>query len=75
MAEVLVREAEGVIEAEIFPNQEYATKAGVEDVPAKLQEILDSYNKDVPAYKRVYRLKVRKEEFPKTASRKIKREN
>ena len=75
VAEVLVREAEGVIEAEIFPNQEYATKAGVEDVPAKLQEIIDSYNKDVPAYKRVYRLKVRKEEFPKTASQKIKREN
>lgn len=75
VAEVLVREAEGVIEAEIFPDHEYAAKAGIEDVPAKLQEIIDSYNKDVPAYKRVYRLKVRKEEFPKTASRKIKREN
>ena len=73
MAEVLVREAEGVIEAEIFPDHEYAAKAGIEDVPAKLQEIIDSYNKDVPAYKRVFHLKVRKEEFPKTASRKIKR--
>lgn len=71
--EILVRESEGVIEAEIFPDQEYVQKAGVEDVKAALQEVIDTYNSTAPAYKRVYRLKIRETEFPKTPSKKIKR--
>ena len=38
-----------------------------------LQELIDEYNVNVPAYKRIYSLKVRESEFEKTASRKIKR--
>ena len=71
--EILVREAEGVIEAEIFPDYEYVQKAGVKDVKAALQEVIDTYNSTAPAYKRVYRLKIRETEFPKTPSKKIKR--
>ena len=71
--EILVRESEGVIEAEIFPDQEYVQKAGVEDVKAALQEVIDTYNRTAPAYKRVYRLKIRETEFPKTPSKKIRR--
>lgn len=71
--EILVRENEGLIEAEIFPDYEYAQKIGVEDMTATLQEIIDTYNTGAPAYKKVYSLKVRETEFPKTPSKKIKR--
>lgn len=71
--EILVREREGVIEAEIFPDLEYAAKKGIEDLQAALQERIDTYNRTAPAHKRVYRLKVRETEFEKTPSKKIKR--
>ena len=71
--EVLVRENEGAIESEIFPDLEYAQKQEIFDVKAALWEILDNYNKEAPAYKKVAKLKVREKEFEKTAARKIKR--
>ncbi len=71
--EILVRESEGVIEAEIFPDAEYVEMKGVKDVRAALQELIDDWNKHAPAYKKIYRLKVRETEFPKTPSKKIKR--
>lgn len=71
--EILVRESEGVIEAEIFPDAEYLEKKGVQDVKAALQELIDDWNKSAPAYKKIYRLKVRETEFAKTPSKKIKR--
>lgn len=71
--EILVRENEGIIETEIFPDYEYAQKTGIEDINAALQEIIDTYNTNAPAYKKVYGLKVRETEFLKTPSKKIKR--
>lgn len=71
--EILVREKEGVIEAEIFPDLEYAEKKGLTDLKGELQALIDVYNKEAPAHKRIYRLKVRDTEFPKTPSKKIKR--
>jgi len=71
--EIIVREKDNVIEAEIFPDLEYAGKKHMKDVAGKLQEILDDFNKDMPAYKRIHGLKIRDEEFEKTPSKKIKR--
>lgn len=71
--EILVRESDGVIEAEIFPDLEYAAKKKIKDVPGRLQAIIDAYNDGAPLYKRVYKLKVRDTEFEKTPSKKIKR--
>ena len=71
--EILVRDNEGIIEAEIFPDYEYATKKKIKDVPAKLQEIIDEYNQGAPLYKRVFKLKVRDVEFEKNTTKKIKR--
>ena len=71
--EVLVRESEGVIEAELFPDYEYIEKKNILDIPAALQELIDNWNKQAPAYKKIYRLKVRETEFTKTPSKKIKR--
>ena len=71
--EVLVRESEGVIEAEIFPDYEYAAKKRVQDIRSNLQEILDEYNLKAPLYKRVVKLKIRETEFEKNTTKKIKR--
>lgn len=71
--EVLVRESDGVIEAEIFPDYEYAAKKKIRDIQAQLQEIIDSYNKTAPLYKRIFKLKVRDVEFEKNTTKKIKR--
>ena len=62
-----------MIEAEIFPDREYAQNAGIADIRAALQALIDEYNVNVPAYKRIYSLKSEKSEFEKTASRKIKK--
>ena len=71
--EVLVRESQGVIEAEIYPDYEYAKKKHIHEIREKLQQIIDDYNQTAPVYKRIYSLKVRETEFEKTTSRKIKR--
>lgn len=71
--EILVRENEGVIEAEIFPDLDYVKKKRVRNVEDELQKLIDAYNQGAPAYKRVYKLKVRDQEFEKNPSKKIKR--
>lgn len=73
VCEILVREKEGIIEAEIFPDAEYIEKMQITDVRAKLQKLIDDYNAVSPAYKRIYSLVIRDTEFPKTPSKKIKR--
>ena len=62
-----------MIEAEIFPDYEYAQKKEIDDIGATLQQIIDEYNHGAPSYKKVYRLLVRETEFEKTPSKKIKR--
>lgn len=71
--EVLVRENNGVIEAEIYPDYDYVKKKKVKDVQGELQKVIDEYNQGAPAYKKIYSLKVRETEFEKTPSKKIKR--
>lgn len=45
--EILVREKDKVIEAEIFPDYEYAKKKHVKDIQGKLQELVDGFNQDI----------------------------
>lgn len=71
--EIIVREHEGAIQAEIFPDAEYATNYGISDIKATIQAAIDELNAINPPYKRIVSLIVRDEEFPKTTSKKIKR--
>lgn len=71
--EVLVREKNGVIEAEIYPDPDYIRKKRIKDVRAALQELIDEYNRTAPPHKKIYSLVVREQEFEKTTSKKIKR--
>lgn len=71
--EIVIREAEGKIQAEIFPDYEYVKKKRIKDIPKTLQSLIDEYNKNAPVYKRVLDIKLREVEFEKNTSRKIKR--
>lgn len=73
VGEVLVRENHGVIEAEIYPDQDYVKKKRIKDVHEKLQEVIDEYNRAAAPQKKIYSLIVRDTEFEKTTTRKIKR--
>lgn len=73
VGEVLVREKDGVIQAEIYPDQDYVKKKRIKDVRAALQEVIDQYNKTAAPQKKIYSLIVRDREFEKTTTRKIKR--
>lgn len=73
VGEVLVREKNGVIEAEIYPDQDYVKKKRIKDVREKLQEVIDEYNLKAAPQKKIYSLIVRDTEFEKTTTRKIKR--
>ena len=71
--EILVREKERVIEAEIFPDYEYAKKKNIRDIKENLQQIIDAFNEKMPVYKRIHSLILREKEFEKTTAKKIKR--
>lgn len=73
VGEVLVREKDGVIQAEIYPDQDYIKKKHIKDVRSALQELIDQYNRTAAPHKKIYSLVVREQEFEKTTTRKIKR--
>lgn len=71
-AEILIYAEDGVITAEVFPNKDIC--ADIDEAAAKLHEIIDEINKTIPSAKTIRKLRVRENEFDKTPSRKIKRQ-
>ncbi len=81
--EVLVHGIEGernndvVVKAEIYPNYSFIAEQKGELTTAELTElmqtIIDEVNGKMPAYKRVKRFNIRKTDFEKTTTQKIKR--
>lgn len=71
----VVKNDDIIVQAEIYPDYQVAKEDGLdeEQLRAKLQEIIDEINDKMPSYKRIKRFNVRKTEFEKTTSRKIKR--
>jgi long-chain acyl-CoA synthetase len=64
---------QNAIVAEIFPDYDYCSKNGIEDVKMYLKNYVDDYNKRAVSYKRIGVIKVRKDEFPKNTLKKIMR--
>lgn len=62
-----------VIAAEIFPYLPAFAKASSEEIEARLWEVAEAINAQLPSYKRVSKLIVRQEEFPRTGAMKIAR--
>lgn len=71
--EAVVREKDRIIEAEIFPDEELAKKKHIKDLQKALEDAVLECNQALPSYKRISRVLLRTEEFPKTTTRKIKR--
>ncbi|MDO4803722.1 MAG: AMP-binding protein [Lachnospiraceae bacterium] len=71
---VISGEANGLA-ARIYPDADVIEAKGLseEDVAARLQQILDDYNKTQPSYRAITSLKVRKYPFLKNATKKIVR--
>ncbi len=66
-------DAFNTIVAEIYPDKDMLTKAGVEDFKKHFQKYVNDYNRTAVPYKKVGLVKVREEEFPKNTLRKILR--
>lgn len=73
ICEVVVRENDGNIEAEIFPDFEVIEKENIKNPEEYFQNVIDKYNKSEPLYKNISHIKIRDTEFPKTTTKKIKR--
>ena len=59
---------DGALTAEIFPDSEkYRNAADI------MQEEINSFNRHMPAYKKITNIKLRDREFDKTTTMKIKR--
>ena len=59
--------------AEIYPEISYAAGREKQEMQKYFLEEIEKINVDLPIYKQVHTVRIRTTEFPKTASRKIKR--
>ncbi len=75
ISEVLVYGQNDAIVAEIYPDQEYAQRAGISDIPAEIDKITDEINiKAMPSHT-VAKVILKDQPLEKTATGKIKRKN
>ena len=66
----LVAEKEGMIQAEVFLDEEQEPEA-----VQKIEVDVEAINRMLPSYNRIANVSVREQEFEKTTTRKIKRRN
>jgi len=59
--------------AEVFLNKEKVEELNIENIEQKLKEDISAACKQLPIYKRISDIEIRKEEFVKTTTNKIKR--
>lgn len=73
ISEVLVYAEDNVICAEIFPDQNICSHYSTDELAAKFRETVDNINKTIPSSHAIRRLRIRNNEFDKTTSKKILR--
>lgn len=74
VAEVMVYAEEGFITAEIFPSAEYFAGKTSDEINAEISELIKVINTTVTSAKTIRKIRIRNEEFDKTTSKKIKRQ-
>ena len=62
-----------IICAEVFLNEEKVKELQISNIKEKLQEDINLICKDLPLYKKITKIEIRKTEFEKTTTNKIKR--
>lgn len=74
VSEVLVKERQGLLAAEIYPDKPYLAEIHKDgDVAAYFKQLRQTVNKSRPPYKQISVIKLRDTEFDKNTSRKIVR--
>ena len=73
VSEVLVYAEDGVITAEVYPNQDYTEGKSREEIAAELTELIKKINTTLTSSKTVRKTRLRDVEFDKTTSKKIRR--
>ena len=71
-----VKDGEGSevsLQAEIYPDQSFAEGKTEEEIYKAVKAAVEAVNDKIPSYKKVTKVVIRKTEFEKTTSRKIKR--
>lgn len=71
VGEVVVYEEDHAITAEIFPDD--SLELSDEDKQKAIEEGIRRFNADMPNFKKIHKIKLRKTPFEKTATKKIKR--
>lgn len=74
ISEVLVYAEDGMITAEAFPNQEFLNENDINKVEELFRNHVQEINKTISSAKAIRRMRIRKVEFNKTTSKKIRRE-
>lgn len=74
LSEVLVYAEDGMITAEVYPNQDFVSANGLEQVKELFKIFVQEVNKTVSTAKAIRRMRIREVEFNKTTSKKIRRE-
>lgn len=71
--ELMVYSEDEALTLELYPGKELYAKKNDEEIAADIKKKVKELNKSLPSSKAIRRIRVRKEEFEKTTSRKIKR--
>lgn len=74
LSEILVYAEDGMITAEVFPNQEFLNDNSIDKIQELFKNHVNDVNKTVSTPKAIRKLRLRDVEFDKTTSKKIKRE-
>ena len=74
ICEVVVYEDNRQVAAEIFPDYDWLMENGVKRVREHLEMVVEHFNKQLPPYKTITKIKLRDVGFPKTSTQKIKRQ-
>ena len=73
ISEVIVKEKDNQIVAEIFPNYDFIKQKSISNVSECLDKIILNFNKQMPLYKNINKVEIRDKEFEKTTTKKIRR--
>lgn len=73
ICEVIVRELEKQVTAEVFPDLDWINENGISNAQGYFEEAIERINKRLPLYKNITKVRLRDKSFPKTSTQKIRR--
>lgn len=72
--DIIVFDEDDMIKCEILPDFSYAEAASIKDITKAVEAVVARHNNDLPTFKRINEISIRREPFVKTTSNKIIRQ-